>query len=72
MKSSQAAALETRWGVRNYSPLPIQLERGKGAWVWDSAGRRYLDFLSAYSALNQGHCHPKIAAAMKKQAGRLT
>ncbi len=60
------------YGARNYAPLPVVLERGKGAYVWDVGGTRYLDFLSAYSALNQGHCHPRIAAAAKAQLGKLT
>ncbi len=64
-------ALEERCGTRNYAPLPLVLERGKGVFVYDLAGRRYYDMLSAYSALNQGHNHPAIVAALKKQAGRL-
>ncbi len=64
-------ALEERCGTRNYAPLPIVLTRGKGVYVYDLAGRRYFDMLSAYSALNQGHNHPAIVAALKKQAGRL-
>ncbi len=65
-------AIEARLGAHNYQPLDIVLVRGKGVWVWDSDGKRYLDCLSAYSALNQGHCHPRILAAMVEQAGRLT
>lgn len=61
-----------RWGAHNYHPLPIVLERGEGAWVWDVDGKKYLDCLSAYSAVNQGHCHPKIIAALKEQAERIT
>ncbi len=61
-----------RWGAQNYLPLPVVLTRGEGAWVWDIEGRRYLDMLSAYSALNQGHRHPRIVAALKEQADRLT
>lgn len=72
MKIPPAALLEDRWGVRNYAPLPVVIERGRGPYVWDASGRRYLDFLSAYSALNQGHCHPRIVAAARRQAGRLT
>lgn len=64
--------LEERYGAHNYHPLDVVLERGEGAWVWDIEGRRYLDFLSAYSALNQGHCHPRIRAALVEQSGRLT
>ncbi|WP_088102746.1 ornithine--oxo-acid transaminase [Halalkalibacter urbisdiaboli] len=59
-------------GARNYHPLPIVISEAKGAWVKDPEGNRYLDMLSAYSAVNQGHCHPKIIAALKKQADRIT
>src|SRR5690606_23916189 len=65
-------ALEALYGARNYKPLDVVLTRGEGVWVWDVEGRRYLDCLAAYSAVNQGHCHPKILAAMVEQAGRLT
>ena len=65
-------ATEARFGARNYEPLGVVLSRGEGVWVWDTQGNRYLDCLSAYSAVNQGHCHPKILAAMVEQAGRLT
>jgi ornithine--oxo-acid transaminase len=61
-----------RWSARNYGPLPVVLERGEGVWVWDIEGRRYLDMLAAYSAVNQGHRHPRIVAALEEQAGRLT
>ncbi len=61
-----------RWSAHNYHPLPVELERGEGCWVWDVDGNRYMDMLSAYSALNQGHRHPKIVAALKEQADRLT
>ena len=61
-----------RWSAHNYHPLPVVLERGEGCWVWDVDGNRYLDMLSAYSALNQGHRHPAILAAMEAQAARLT
>ena len=61
-----------RWGAHNYQPLPIVLSRGEGVWVWDVEGRRYLDMLSAYSALNQGHRHPRIIRALHEQADRLT
>src|SRR3974390_765028 len=65
-------ATEARFGAQNYEPLGVVLSRGEGVWVWDTQGNRYLDCLSAYSAVNQGHCHPKILAAMVEQAGRLT
>jgi ornithine--oxo-acid transaminase len=65
-------ALEARYGAKNYKPLDVVLTRGQGVHVWDVEGRRYLDCLSAYSAVNQGHCHPKILEAMVAQAGRLT
>ena len=61
-----------RWSAHNYAPLPVVIERGEGVWVWDVDGNRYLDMLSAYSALNQGHRHPAILAALEEQAGRLT
>jgi ornithine--oxo-acid transaminase len=61
-----------RWGAHNYHPLPVVVERGEGPWVWDVEGNRYLDMLSAYSAVNQGHRHPKIVAALVEQAQRLT
>src|ERR1700757_4639599 len=65
-------ATEARFGAQNYEPLGVVLSRGQGVWVWDTQGKRYLDCLSAYSAVNQGHCHPKILAAMAEQAGKLT
>ena len=65
-------AAESLYGAKNYKPLDVVLTRGEGAYVWDVEGRRYLDCLSAYSAVNQGHCHPKILAAMIDQAQRLT
>ncbi|APH57772.1 Ornithine aminotransferase [Granulibacter bethesdensis] len=65
-------AREAIYGARNYKPLPVVLSRGEGVWVWDVEGKRYLDCLSAYSAVNQGHCHPKILEAMTAQASVLT
>ncbi len=65
-------ALEARYGAANYQPLDVVLTRGEGVYVWDVEGKRYLDCLSAYSAVNQGHCHPKILAALKAQAEKLT
>ncbi|MDN3656472.1 ornithine--oxo-acid transaminase [Ferruginibacter paludis] len=64
--------LEEKYGAHNYHPLPVVLNRGEGVFVWDVGGRRYYDFLSGYSAVNQGHCHPKIIAALTKQASQLT
>ncbi len=63
---------EERFGAHNYHPLPVVLERGEGIYVWDTDGKRYFDFLSAYSAVNQGHCHPKIISALVEQASKLT
>lgn len=63
---------EAKYGAHNYHPLPVALERGKGIYLWDVEGRKYFDFLSAYSAVNQGHCHPKIVEALKSQAEKLT
>ena len=65
-------ALEAQYGATNYKPLDVVLSRGQGVWVWDVDGNKYLDCLSAYSAVNQGHCHPRILAAMIDQAQRLT
>ncbi|GAB4522645.1 MAG: ornithine--oxo-acid transaminase [Anaerolineae bacterium] len=64
-------ALENKYGAKNYKPLDVVLERGEGIWVWDVEGTRYLDFLSAYSAVNQGHAHPRIYRALVEQAARL-
>ncbi|MFB3777018.1 MAG: ornithine--oxo-acid transaminase [Bryobacteraceae bacterium] len=64
--------LEDRWGAHNYSPLDVVIERASGAWAYGVDGRRYLDCLSAYSALNQGHCHPRIIQALQEQAARAT
>jgi len=61
-----------RWSAHNYHPLPVVIERGEGCWVWDVEGNRYLDMLSAYSAVNQGHRHPRIVGALREQAERLT
>ena len=71
-KSRKLIELENRFGGKNYAPLEVVLARGRGARVWDVDGREYLDFLSAYSAVNQGHCHPKIIGALKAQAETLT
>ena len=76
LKSRASAAelieLEDRWGAHNYHPLDVVIERGQGVWVYDTTGKRYLDCLSAYSAVNQGHCHPHILNALKAQAERVT
>jgi len=64
--------LEDQYGAMNYHPLPVVLDKGAGVFVWDTDGKRYFDFLSAYSAVNQGHCHPKLVAAMNEQASKLT
>jgi ornithine--oxo-acid transaminase len=69
--SRELIVLEDRYGARNYHPLDVVLSRGEGVWVWDVDGNRYLDFLSAHSALNQGHAHPRILAALVDQASRL-
>ena len=71
-KSQQAIDREDQYGAHNYHPLPVVLSRGEGVYVWDVEGNRYYDFLSAYSAVNQGHCHPKIIQALTEQASVLT
>jgi len=71
LSAAEAIALEDRYGAHNYHPLPVVLDRGEGAFVWDVEGKRYFDFLSSYSAVNQGHCHPKITEALVDQAQRL-
>ncbi len=70
--SAEAIQLEDKYGAHNYHPIPVVLTKGEGVFVWDVDGNRYYDFLSAYSAVNQGHCHPKIIAAMVEQASKLT
>src|SRR6201991_5262484 len=70
--ASDFIAIEARLGAHNYKPLDVVLARGEGVWVWDTAGERDLDCLAAYSAVNQGHCHPAIFAAMTEQASKLT
>ncbi len=70
--SKELMALEDKYGAHNYHPLPVVLSRGEGVYLWDVEGKRYYDFLSAYSAVNQGHCHPRIVQALKEQAERLT
>ena len=72
LTSQQAIDLENKYGAHNYHPLPVVLSRGEGVYVWDVEGKKYYDFLSAYSAVNQGHCHPTIVNAMIKQVQTLT
>ncbi|MCH7498494.1 MAG: ornithine--oxo-acid transaminase [Nitrospinae bacterium] len=72
MKTQHYIDLESQFGANNYKPLDVVLCRGKGIWVWDVKGRKYLDCLSAYSAVNQGHCHPRILKVLNEQAGKLT
>ena len=72
LSSEDLIKLEEKHGAHNYHPLPVVLAKGEGVYVWDVEGKRYYDFLSAYSAVNQGHCHPKIVGAMKSQAETLT
>ena len=72
MDSKALMSLENNFGAHNYHPLPVVLERGEGVFVWDCEGKKYYDFLSAYSAVNQGHCHPKIIQALIKQSSKLT
>ncbi|MBC7721279.1 MAG: ornithine--oxo-acid transaminase, partial [Pedobacter sp.] len=71
-RSSYYFQLEEKFGAHNYHPLPVVLDRGEGVFLYDVDGKRYYDFLSGYSAVNQGHCHPKIIAALTKQASKLT
>lgn len=72
LSPAELMELENKYGAHNYHPLPVVLERGEGVYLWDVEGKRYYDFLSAYSAVNQGHCHPKIIQAMIDQAKKLT
>lgn len=71
LNSQDFIALEEKWCAHNYHPLPVVLTRGKGVWLWDREGRKYLDMMSAYSAVSHGHCHPKLLKTLKKQAARL-
>mgnify|MGYP005812812667 CR=1 FL=1 len=70
--SKEAISLENKYGAHNYHPLPVVLSKGEGVFLWDVEGKKYYDFLSAYSAVNQGHCHPRIVGALKEQAEQLT
>lgn len=72
LTSNEAIALEEKYGAHNYHPLPVVLTKGEGVYVWDVEGKKYYDFLSAYSAVNQGHCHPKLVQALTDQAQQLT
>src|SRR5258708_27487533 len=71
-KTTYILELEDHYGAHNYHPLPVVLKKGQGVFVWDVEGKRYYDFLSGYSALNQGHCHPKIIATFIDQVKKLT
>ena len=72
MKQSEYIELEDKFGAQNYKPLDVVIEKGEGVWVWDVEGNKYMDCLSAYSAVNQGHCHPRIKKAMQEQIEKLT
>jgi len=72
LSSEELIAIEHKYGAHNYHPLPVVLTKGEGVYVWDVEGKKYFDFLSAYSAVNQGHCHPRIVNALKEQADQLT
>lgn len=72
LRTSELMELENKYGAHNYHPLPVVLEKGEGVFVWDVEGKKYFDFLSAYSAVNQGHCHPKIIDTLIRQVSKLT
>ncbi len=72
MRQSDYIELEDKFGARNYKPLDVVIEKGEGVWVWDVDGKKYMDCLSAYSAVNQGHCHPRLKKAMLSQMEKLT
>jgi len=72
MDSKYLIELEEKYGAHNYHPLDVVIEKGKGVWVWDVEGNKYMDFLAAYSALNQGHCHPRLVKVIKEQLDKLT
>ena len=72
MNTQDYIQLENTYGAHNYKPLDVVIHRAQGVWVWDVDGHKYLDFLSAYSAVNQGHCHPRILQALSDQAQRVT
>ncbi len=71
-KTEAAIALESEKSAHNYHPIPVVIERAKGIYMWDVEGKRYMDFLSAYSAVNQGHCHPRIVNVLQSQASKVT
>src|SRR5215472_5142206 len=71
-RAEEFICVEDKWGAHNYHPLDVVVERASGVWVYDVEGRRYMDCLSAYSALNQGHCHPRLVEALIQQAQRVT
>ncbi len=72
LTSSESIRLEDKYGAHNYHPIPVVIDKGEGVYVWDLEGKRYFDFLSAYSAVNQGHCHPRIISALTEQASKVT
>ena len=72
MNTKEFVQLENQYGAHNYHPLDVVINKGQGVWVFDVDGNKYLDFLSAYSAINQGHCHPRLVKVMQEQAGKLT
>ena len=69
LREPSASELERRYGAHNYEPLPVVLVKGSGVYLWDDRGRRYIDMMSAYSAVSHGHAHPRLVAALQKQAG---
>src|SRR5476649_1584557 len=71
LTSQDLITLEEKWCAHNYHPIKVVLTKGKGVWLWDVEGRKYLDMMSAYSAVSHGHCNPKLLATLKMQAGRL-
>lgn len=71
-RTEEIIALESRYGSLNYTPLPVVLERGEGVFLWDIEGKKYLDFISGFSAVGQGHCHPRIVRVLQEQAAKLT
>ena len=72
LTSKQCMELEATYGAKNYKPIPVVITKAKGSWVWDPEGKKYLDCLSAYSAVNQGHLHPRVVEAVKAQMEKLT